>query len=161
MNGYGTVALFALMTVGVCTQAIAADVEIESGNVPPVRFHHVHPTIIIHQGMKPFQITGGGTFPLDKLRKFVCKSATGCVITAKVSVNYDSYVGMYASTFVDGVAMNPPGINTGDQLALAQESVVVPNGSHTIQSEVIVGQDAVGNVTSFEAEYAIYDHSQN
>jgi hypothetical protein len=157
MNSYKTAAISALMVVGLGTQAIAADIEFQFGNDPPIRFHHVRPTIVVRQGTKEIQIQDGLT-PLDNVsRKINCRSATGCLVTAKVWVSFDGNDnGPTVSAYVDGVAMEPiPTPNYSNPLA-AQQSAHVHQGMHIFQSQVSQGSQ-YGNITGWSVEYAVYD----
>jgi hypothetical protein len=155
MNRYRTVALFALMAIGFGTIAIAADVEFESSDHAPIRFHRVHPLVVIQQVTKQIRI-GAGTTPIDHLRTVDCRSVTGCVITAKALAEVSSVECPSLSAYVDGVAMQPLGESCAPQVVV-QESAMVTPGQHTIQSEITEPQDGSGSVLSFEAEYTVYD----
>ena len=155
MNANRILLFSTLMAAGVCAQALAADVEFESGNGAQIRFHHVHPTVIVHQSVVHIPI-GAGNTNLDKLHQITCKSASGCLITAKVYVIYSSGDCPSVSAFVDNAAMNPPGVGTCDAQAISQQSAIVSMGVHTIQAAV-TQQGANGDVLGFEAEYIKYE----
>lgn len=138
------------------SQALADDVEFQFDGNPPIRFHHAHPNTVIRQGTKAIEIQNGLT-PLDRAGSVNCESASGCIVTAKVWVNFDggtSYPTI--SAYIDGVAMKPASQQYTGVVETAQQSVLVAQGSHTLQSQVsqTISQ---GYALGWNAEYAVYD----
>jgi hypothetical protein len=157
MNRNRTVALFALMAIGLGTQAIAADIEFQFGNDPPIRFHHAPQIIVVRQGIKEIQIQAGLT-PLDiGHRPITCRSAMGCFVTAKVWVTFNGGENSPSvSAYVDGVAMEPIPSSFGADPLTAQQSAHITQGMHKFQSQVRQGGQ-FGNITGWNVEYAVYD----
>jgi hypothetical protein len=148
--------LLSAILFGIASQSFAADVEFQSDDAPPIRFHKAA-KIIIRQGTKPIKIQSGLT-PLDKGNSLInCASAAGCLITAKEWITVDAYEGAYPSAYVDGVAMNPAPTAYASWInQSAQQSAVVSQGEHKLQSQVYQ-QVAGGNITGWNVEYTVYE----
>jgi hypothetical protein len=146
----------AVMFIGLGAQAVAADIEFQSDNGPPIRFHNSTPLVVIHQGTNPIPLKDGKT-TLDVLRKVFCKSVTGCVITARVWVTFDSAYCSTLSAYVDNVRINPPDECRLGSNGYVQQSTIVSMGRHTIQSAM--GSPGDGEVHGWEAEYTVYESS--
>jgi hypothetical protein len=150
----------AMLVMGLGTHSLAADVEFESRDGLPLRFYHAQPLIIVHQGLTSI-LSGYGNTPLDELRTINCKSASGCLVTTKLLVDYTPENCPAASTFLDGAEMNPGPAFTCNGQSITQQSAIVSKGDHTIQSAIMcLNHQGCGRVTSYEAEYARYDAHQ-
>lgn len=149
------VCTFATVLAG---RAIAADVDIQTDNNAPVRFHHVNSVVIIHRITKSFQF-GSGLIPIDKVRSVVCRSVSGCVITARATVFVDGSPCPVVSAYIDGSAMKPavgPFNCYGE--TVFQQSAWIAQGEHTFQTQLTQQTGGSGTLYSLDAEYTIYDH---
>jgi len=146
------------LVLGIGPQALAADVEYDSGDGPPMRFHSTEQTVIIHKDIHPINLVGNTA--LDDLRTFVCKSSAGCVVTAKIWVSTQGGAGRATvSGYIDNRRMGPASFPNGSDILTAQQSAIVDTGLHTVRTK---GDDSeIGCIaTGFEIEYAIYDQAQ-
>ena len=151
------VLLASAILVGIGSRAFAADVEYQADNNPPIRFHHVTPIFVIRQGSMMIPIQSGLT-PLDKGFSSVnCVSATGCIVTARVTVSMTNTEYPTVSAYVDGIAMTPPSYLTGlgASTLIAQQSTTVAAGAHKLQSQ-LDQQTEEGDIVGWEVEYTVF-----
>lgn len=157
MNPYRIAALSSAMAILLGTSAVADDIEFQLDDGAPAHFHHASPSLIVRQGNKAIPIQDGLT-PLDKgLKPINCLSAAGCLVTAKVWFSVSEFRESHTvSAYVDGVAMNPAPLPPSWIVHSAQQSAVVAQGMHTLQSQVIQ-QGAGGTIVGWNVEYAVYE----
>ena len=134
--------------------ALAADIEYDTATAH-VRIYEAKPLIVIDQGVQPISIVAGKT-NVGRTRTIKCRSAAGCLITAKIWASFSNMEFPTISAYLDGVAMEPTNIITGSMVLTAQQSALVPGGIHTMQVQV-TQQTAQGEVTGWNFEYAKYE----
>ena len=149
------IASAAMAALATAVPAFAVDLEYDSADGTHIRLEHVQPTLIVAQGVTPRDLPAGETH-VDTLKRLICHSSAGCLVTAKIWI---SFLGAYApkvSAYVDNVAMEPANVITDSEVLTAQQSVLVSTGIHTAQTKVTKGKKQ-GQMTGWNIEYAKYE----
>ena len=98
-----------------------------------------------------------GAYNLDKKNKMTCVSDKGCSIVIQTQVNGASQDTI--CTKVDGKDAQPPcTLTTGYAAATLQGVPNLAKGTHVVQTQITINEEAGLNIRGFQVVYTLYEH---